>query len=84
MVSNEFNIFGAAPDKGTQNGPVWGEYGGIEGYMRSLQTNFSRVIFDNGNFSVEDADYAEEKRTLKRQGNGEFWLTTLGPLGKVG
>ncbi|KAK0673186.1 pectate lyase superfamily protein-domain-containing protein [Cercophora samala] len=92
MVSNQFNIFGAAPDNGTQNGPVWDDFGGVQGYMRSMQANFSQIIFDNGNWSVEDSDgtysnstYANlnyAKRLGKRQGGG-FWLTELGPLGKA-
>lgn len=85
MVSNQFNLFGAAPDKGTQNGPVWGEFGGYQGYLRSLQSNFSRTIFDNGNISIEATDGASpipEDGYDKRQSSG-FWLTQLGPLGKV-
>jgi hypothetical protein len=90
MVSNEFNIFGAAPDKGslnvfltisrcniltklvgTQDGPDWGKYGGLQGYLKSLSTNFSKVVFDNGNITIE-----------KRQ-RDSWWLTQLGPLGKA-
>lgn len=86
MVSNQFNIFGTAPDHGTQDGPVWGEYGGIQGYMRSLETNFTRKIFDNGNYSIEaiDAPWGGNGQSTysKRQGS-DFWLMTLGPLGKV-
>lgn len=89
MVSNQFNIFGAAPDKGSQNGPVWDEFGGVQGYLKSLATNFSSIVFDNGNITIQDMDRSDYASNLtlgnqhtRRQGGG-FWLTELGPLGKV-
>ena len=58
---------------GTQDGPVWGEFGSLEGYLGSIRRNSS--VSGSGN--------ATQSNRLKRQSSG-YWLTELGPLGKVG
>lgn len=58
---------------GTQDGPVWGEFGSLEGYLGSIGRNSS--VSGRGNTT--------HSNRLRRQ-SSDYWLTQLGPLGKVG
>ncbi|KAK4040087.1 pectate lyase superfamily protein-domain-containing protein [Parachaetomium inaequale] len=54
MVDNTFNTHRVAPDKGTQNGPVWLHSRSFEGYMASLSGNSSAPGFNRFVFAAND------------------------------
>jgi len=51
------------------DGPDWGKYGTLDGYLATLGRNLST--------------HSTANATTKRQGGGSWWLTELGPRGKV-
>jgi len=69
MVDNTGNTFNAAPDKGSQNGPVWKFSGSFENYMAKLRANQTA----NGNLTA---------RGLGKR-DPAHWLKELGPKGIV-
>ena len=69
MVNNEGNTHHAAPDKGSQNGPVWAVSGSFENYMAKLRANQTAGRVGNSTLHRRDAGY---------------WLKELGPKGVVG
>jgi len=70
MVDNTNNGFHAAPDKGTQDGPVWKFSGSFEGYMAKLRANQTA---HGKNLTA---------RRVQRRDPG-YWLKDLAPKGIV-
>ena len=66
----------ALPNSGTQDGPVWGEWETLENYLAHVGRNSTpENLTARGTASLENK--------LKHRQGGGFWLTELGPLGKV-
>ena len=64
---------------GTQDGPVWGEWGSLENYLGHLGINST----SSTNLTAQSDAPIRRGAPARRQNTG-YWLTELGPLGKVG
>jgi hypothetical protein len=81
MVDNQHNYYKTAPDKGSQNGPVWAYSGSLGTYLTNLQ---SGVVLRGGYTGSNDTRRTSFRSAdRKRQQSSDFWLSTLGPLGTV-
>lgn len=85
MVDNQHNYYHTAPDKGTQNGPVWDYSGSLDQYLTNLRNGFVvRGGYGKNNGTRRTAFKAATNPISKRQNAPDsYWLTTLGPLGAV-
>lgn len=68
---------------GKQDGAVWAYSGSFDNYMANLCAG--RVVcggYDNATAGLPNSTY-HSLSALKHKRDASFWLTTLGPLGKV-
>lgn len=84
MVDNQHNYYHTAPDKGNTNGPVWRYSGSLQKYMTNLRNGYVvRGGYGWKNGTTQTA-FTANNSTAKRASGGDYWLTSLGPLGAVG
>lgn len=80
MVDNQHNYFKVAPDKGTQNGPVWAYSGSLDGYLTNLRNG---VVLRGGYTGSSKTKTTSFKPAERKRQSSDFWLSSLGPLGTV-
>lgn len=68
---------------GTFNGPVWGESGSFDGYMKKLAEKKAAGLLPKFNSTIDTSSVHANSSILKRQKGSSFWLSSLGPLGKA-
>jgi hypothetical protein len=81
MVDNQHNYYKTAPDKGSQNGPVWAYSNSLDTYLTNLQNG---VVLRGGYTGSNDTKLTSlGPSKFKRQESSSFWLSNLGSLGSV-
>jgi hypothetical protein len=68
---------------GNFNGPVWGESGSFEGYMKKLVEKKAAGVLPKFESTAGGPSVYANSSILKRQQGESFWLPSLGPLGKA-
>ncbi|KAF6821160.1 glucan-beta-glucosidase [Colletotrichum plurivorum] len=79
MVDNQHNYYKTAPDKGRHNGPVWAYSGNLDTYLANLQTG---VVVRGGYDRSNSTRRTRVKSPDRKRQSSDFWLSSLGPLGK--
>ena len=64
---------------GTQDGPVWEEWGCLENYLGHLGIKST----SSTNLTAR-SDASTKRNSLVKRQTAKYWLTELGPLGKAG
>ncbi|KAI1755067.1 pectin lyase fold/virulence factor [Xylaria castorea] len=81
MVDNQHNYYHVAPDKGKQRGPVWRYSLSLDNYI----ANFRNHTVIRGGYSryngTKTTKWTPPDTKAKRAGSGDYWLTSLAPLG---
>lgn len=80
MVDNQHNYYKTAPDKGRQNGPVWAYSGSLDTYLSNLKRG---VVLRGGFDGSNKTKVTSFKSAARKRQSSDFWLSSLGPLGKV-
>ncbi|KAJ3491615.1 hypothetical protein NLG97_g5561 [Lecanicillium saksenae] len=84
MVDNQGNYYSSAPDKGKQNGPVWGYSGSLDGFMSNLASGYViRGGYEgyNGTSNGTRQTAIQSPAAKSAASSSDFWLAKLGPLG---
>ncbi|KAH8157229.1 hypothetical protein CIB48_g11024 [Xylaria polymorpha] len=89
MVDNQHDYFKTAPDKGSQNGPVWAYSGSFENYIANLRsghviqgghgTDLTPTENSTSHYHNSTID-GRSLYPLSKKASG-YWLPTLAPLG---
>jgi len=81
MVDNQNNYYKTAPDKGRQNGPVWAYSGSLGDYLSNLQKGtVLRGGYSSGDDTIKKTSF--DPRAKRKRQSSDFWLASLGALGK--
>ncbi|KAI1325288.1 glycoside hydrolase family 55 protein [Xylariaceae sp. FL0255] len=88
MIDNQHDYFKAAPDKGSQNGPIWPYSGTFENYMANLQSGYiirggnTTSPVPGGNNTLISSTRALKLHLSTENVQGDtYWLPQLTPLG---